>query len=67
MKNQMVMNTKEELDFLKRTELAFERVVEFINENVRRIEKGIVDYIEQPVRQSTARFPVYPDKGSKDV
>jgi glutamate dehydrogenase (NAD(P)+) len=64
-KSKLSKKTEEEPDFLKRTRLEFEKAVDFINEKVQPLETGIVDYIEQPFRQSTVRFPVILDNGVK--
>ena len=58
---------KEELNFLKRTKLEFEKAVQFINAEVRPIEKGVVKFLEQPFRQLTVRFPVHMDDGSIEM
>lgn len=58
---------KEELNFLKRTKLEFEKAVQFINAVVRPIEKGVVKFLEQPFRQLTVRFPVHMDDGSIEM
>jgi len=55
---------KEELNFLKRTKLGFEKAVQFINAEVRPIEKGVAKFLEQPFRQLTVRFPVHMDDRS---
>jgi glutamate dehydrogenase (NAD(P)+) len=58
---------EEELDFLKRTKLEFEKAVQFINAKIRPIEKGIVKFLEQPFRQLTVRFPVHMDDGTIEM
>lgn len=55
---------KEELDFLNRTKLIFKDTIEFINKEIKPIEKGIADLLEQPFRQLVIRFPVHMDDGS---
>ena len=67
MDDRPIEEIKEELDFLKRTRLEFEKAVEFIKVRVKSIEKGIINYIEQPFRQLTVRFPVYMDDGSIEM
>ncbi|MGD0202284.1 MAG: Glu/Leu/Phe/Val dehydrogenase [Candidatus Bathyarchaeia archaeon] len=67
MSNQPTQEKKEELDFLGRTRFEFRRAVQFINAKVKPTEEGMVDYIEQPFRQSSVRFPVYMDDGSIKV
>lgn len=59
--------TKEELDFLKRTKLEFEKAIQFINSEVRPVEKGVIKFLEQPFRQLTVRFPVQMDDGSIEM
>lgn len=54
----------EDLDFLRRTRSEFMKAVEFINTKIKPIEPGLVQYIEQPFRQLTVRFPVFMDDGS---
>jgi len=58
---------KEELNFLKRTKLEFEKALQFINAEVRPVEKGVVKFLEQPFRQLTVRFPVQMDDGSIEM
>jgi len=58
---------KEELNFLKRTKLEFEKAVQFINAEIRPVEKGVVKFLEQPFRQLTVRFPVQMDDGSIEM
>jgi len=58
---------KEESDFLKRTKLEFEKAVQFINAEIKPLEKGIVRFLEQPFRQLTVRFPVRMDDGSIEM
>lgn len=57
----------EELDFLKRTKLGFERAIQFIDSEVRPVEKGVVKFLEQPFRQLAVRFPVQMDNGSIEM
>jgi len=59
--------TREELDFLKRTKLEFEKAVRFINAEIRPIEKGVIKFLEQPFRQLSVRFPVQMDDGSIEM
>jgi len=59
--------TREELDFLKRTKLEFEKAVQFINAEIRPIEKGVIKFLEQPFRQLSVRFPVQMDDGSIEM
>jgi len=58
---------KEEFDFLRRTKLEFEKAVQFINAEVKSVEKGIVKRLEQPFRQLTVTFPVKMDDGSIEM
>jgi len=58
---------KEELNFLKRTKLEFEKAIQFINAEIRPVEKGVVKFLEQPFRQLTVRFPVQMDDGSIEM
>lgn len=58
---------KEELNFLKRTKLEFEKAVQFVNAEIRPIKKGVVKFLEQPFRQLTVRFPVFMDDGSLEM
>jgi glutamate dehydrogenase (NAD(P)+) len=58
---------REELDFLKRTKLEFEKAVQFINAEIRPIEKGVIKFLEQPFRQLSVRFPVQMDDGSIEM
>jgi glutamate dehydrogenase (NAD(P)+) len=62
-----VSETREELDFLKRTKLEFEKAVRFISSEIRPVEKGVVKFLEQPFRQLTVRFPVQMDDGSIEM
>jgi glutamate dehydrogenase/leucine dehydrogenase len=55
---------KEELDFLRRTELEFGKAVKFIESNVKQVDKGIVEYLQQPFRVLAVRFPVHMDDNS---
>lgn len=57
----------EEFDFLKRTRLEFEKSVEFVNANIRPVERGRVKYLEQPFRRLIVQFPVYLDDGSIEM
>jgi glutamate dehydrogenase (NAD(P)+) len=57
----------EELNFLKRTNLEFEKAVKFINSEVRPVESGVSQFLKQPFRQLTVRFPVYLDDGSIEM
>jgi len=59
--------TREELDFLKRTKLEFEKAIQFINAEMRTVEKGVVKFLEQPFRQLSVRFPVQMDDGSIEM
>jgi glutamate dehydrogenase (NAD(P)+) len=56
--------TKEELDFLRRTKLGFDRAIQFVNTEIKPIEKGVIEFLRQPFRQLTVRFPVQMDDGS---
>jgi len=56
--------TKEELDFLRRTKLGFDRAIQFVNAEIKPIEKGVIEFLRQPFRQLTVRFPVQMDDGS---
>jgi len=67
MNHSQTSETKEELDFLKRTKLEFEKAIQFINSEVRPIEKGVIKFLEQPFRQLTVRFPVQMDDGSIEM
>lgn len=62
-----VCEIKEELNFLKRTKLEFEKAIQFTNAEIRPVEKGVVKFLEQPFRQLTVRFPVYMDDGSIEM
>ena len=62
--NQGIEKAREELDLLSRTKLEFDSAVKFINVNVKPMDKGIIDYVALPFRQSIVRFPVYMDDGS---
>jgi glutamate dehydrogenase (NAD(P)+) len=57
----------EEKDFLRRTRLEFANAVEFVNGNIRPIEKGTITYLEQPFRKLIVQFPVCMDDGSIEV
>ncbi|MGA3060805.1 MAG: Glu/Leu/Phe/Val dehydrogenase [Candidatus Bathyarchaeia archaeon] len=57
----------EEIDFLKRTKLEFEKAVEFVNTRIRSVERGRIKYLEQPFRQLSVQFPVYLDDGSIEM
>ena len=59
--------TKEELDFLRRTKLGFDKAIQFVNAEVKPIEKGVIDFLQQPFRQLTVRFPVQMDNGSIEI
>ena len=56
--------TKEELDFLRRTKLGFDKAIQFVNTEIKPIEKGVIEFLQQPFRQLTVRFPVQLDNGS---
>jgi glutamate dehydrogenase/leucine dehydrogenase len=56
--------TKEELDFLRRTKLGFDKAIQFVNAEIKPIEKGVIEFLQQPFRQLTVRFPVQMDDGS---
>jgi len=58
---------QEELDFLDRTRLEFERAIQFLDANVKTVEKGVVEFLERPFRQLTVKFPVRMDDGSIKV
>ncbi|MEM2975538.1 MAG: Glu/Leu/Phe/Val dehydrogenase dimerization domain-containing protein, partial [Candidatus Bathyarchaeia archaeon] len=62
-----VYEIKEELDFLKRTKLEFEKAVQFINAEIRPVEKGIIKFLEQPYRQLIVKFPVCMDDGTIEM
>lgn len=57
----------EEFDFLKRTKLEFEKAIKFIDAEIKPIEKGVINFLEQPFRQLTVRFPVKMDNGSVEM
>jgi glutamate dehydrogenase (NAD(P)+) len=57
----------EEFDFLKRTRLEFEESVEFINAEIKPVEKGVRRFLEQPFRQLAVKFPVQMDNGSIEI
>jgi glutamate dehydrogenase (NAD(P)+) len=59
--------TKEELDFLRRTKLGFEKAIQFVNAEVKPVEKGVIEFLQQPFRQLTVRFPVQMDDGSMQM
>jgi glutamate dehydrogenase (NAD(P)+) len=59
--------TQEELDFLKRTKLGFDKALQFINLEIKPVEKGIIEFLRQPFRQLTVRFPVQMDNGSIEM
>jgi len=67
MASSQASESKEELDFLKRTKLEFEKAIRFINSEIRPVEKGLVKFLEQPFRQLTVRFPVQMDDGSIEM
>ena len=56
--------TTEELNFLRRTKLGFDKAIQFVNAEVKPIEKGVIEFLQQPFRQLTVRFPVQMDDGS---
>ncbi len=58
---------KEELNFLRRTRLEFEKAVRFIDSEIRPVEKGLVKFLEQPFRQLIVRFPVRMDDNSIEM
>jgi glutamate dehydrogenase (NAD(P)+) len=64
MTKQTIKEKEEDVDFLQRTKLEFESAIEFINSEVKPVENGIIDYIRQPFRQLSVRFPVRMDDGS---
>jgi len=55
---------QEELDFLRRTKLGFDKAIQFVNAEIKPIEKGVIEFLQQPFRQLTVRFPVQMDDGS---
>jgi len=57
----------EEFDFLKRTKLEFERAIQFINSEIRPVEKGVRKFLEQPFRLLSVKFPVQMDDGSIEM
>jgi len=57
----------EEFDFLKRTRLEFEKSIEFINAEIKPVEKGVRRFLEQPFRQLAVKFPVQMDNGSIEI
>ncbi len=59
--------TQEELDFLKRTKLGFDKAIQFVNSEIKPIEKGVIEFLRQPFRQLTVRFPVEMDDGSIEM
>jgi glutamate dehydrogenase (NAD(P)+) len=63
MSSTIAFEINEELNFLKRTKLEFEKAIQFVNSEVRPIERGVVKFLEQPSRQLTVRFPVHMDDG----
>lgn len=67
MNHRQVNEAKEEFDFLKRTKLEFEKAIQFINSEIKPIEKGVIKFLEQPFRQLTVRFPVQMDNGSIEM
>jgi len=67
MKPNSLSGIKEELDFLKRTRLEFEKAIQFIDAKVKPVESGLVKLLEQPFRQLTVRFPVHRDNGSIEL
>ncbi len=58
---------KDELNFLNRTRLEFEKAAEFINSEIKPIEKSVIQFLKQPFRQLTVRFPVQLDNGSIEM
>ena len=67
MDDRPIEEMREEFDFLRRTRLEFEKAVEFVNANIRPVERGRVKYLEQPFRRLTVQFPVYLDDGSIEM
>jgi len=54
----------EELDFLNRTQLEFDKAAEFIHTEMKPIPNGVLQFLKQPFRQLTVKFPVQMDDGS---
>jgi len=67
MSNSELCADKDELDFLKRTQLEFERAAKFIDSEIRPVEKGVLQFLKQPFRQLTVHFPVQLDDGSIEM
>jgi glutamate dehydrogenase (NAD(P)+) len=67
MSNSEMCDYKDELNFLKRTQLEFEKAVKFVNSEIRPVEKGVFQFLKQPFRQLTVRFPVQLDDGSVEM
>jgi glutamate dehydrogenase (NAD(P)+) len=64
MKHSLSPKIGEELDFLKRTKMEFEKAVRFVDAEIKPVDKGVVNLLEQPFRQLIVRFPVQMDDGS---
>ncbi len=64
MKTSETYMVEEELDFLRRSKLEFEKAIQFINDMRKTVENGIVRLLEEPSRQLIVRFPVQMDNGS---
>lgn len=64
---QQSSDIQEELDFLKRTKLGFDKAIQFVHTEVKPIEKGVIEFLQQPFRQLTVRFPVQMDNGSIEM
>lgn len=60
-------DNEEEIDFLKRTRLEFEKAVDFVNARVKPVEAGKIKYLEQPFRRLSVQFPVYLDDGTIEM
>ncbi len=54
----------DELNFLKRTLQDFEKAAQFINKEIKPVKPGVFQFLKQPFRQLTVRFPVQMDDGS---
>jgi glutamate dehydrogenase (NAD(P)+) len=67
MSSREIYEGKEELNFLRRTKLEFEKAVQFINAEIKPLEKGVVRFLEEPFRQLIVRFPVHMDDGSIEM
>lgn len=63
----VICDSNDELNFLKRTQLEFEKAAEFINSEIRPVEPGVFKFLKQPFRQLTVRFPVQMDDGSIEM